>query len=153
MSKLINFTDEPIQIRLINGKIADIPPEKCPLNITDKTPIRRIITLDGDNEAIIYGNAVSISGENGFPPVRQGVYYIVTKTIVNALRKIQRGASDLLIPNKTRSGYYELSFANIITELNEDEATSRFVRETWKNSLPAVEMIKYDNIEQKVSDR
>lgn len=154
MANIHNFCGEPIQTRLLSGKFVDFPVEKCPLTISDKQPMRKIITLlDKENELVLHGNTVSISGENGFPPIRPDTYYIVTKETVNVLRKIQRGASDLLIPIKTRAGYYELHFANTVTELNEDESTSKFVRQTWQNSLPTIEISKYDNIEQHVSDR
>ncbi|MBR3056230.1 hypothetical protein IKG64_02965 [Candidatus Saccharibacteria bacterium] len=154
MATIHNYYGEPIQVRLLNGKFADLPPKKCPLTISEKQPMRRIITLlDDDNELILHGSSVSIAGDNGFPPIRPDVYYIVTKEIVNALRKIGRGAADLLIPVKTKAGYYELRFANIITELSEDDATLRFVRQTLLNSLPQTEVVKYDSLVQEVSQR
>lgn len=149
-----NFSGEPIQVKLLNGKFADIPAEKPPVSISSKQPMRKIITLlDDNNELVIHGNTVTISGEEGFPTIRPDTYYIVTREIVNALRKVGRGASDLLIAIKTSAGFYELYFANIITELSEDGATSQFVHKTWQNSLPDIEKAKYDNIVQVVSDR
>lgn len=148
-----NYCGEPIQVRLINGKFADIPAEPCPLMVNDKRSMRKVVSLAEDAELIIHGNTVSIAGDNGFPPIRPDVYYVVTKEVVNVLRKIGRGAADLLIPVKTKAGYYELHFANIITELSEDDATSRFVHQTWLNSLPQTEVVKYDSLVQEVSQR
>ena len=148
-----NYSGEPIQVRLINGKFADIPAEPCPFTISDKRSMRKVVSLAEDAEFIIHGNTVSIDGDNGFPPIRPDTYYIVAKEVVNVLRKIGRGASDLLIPVKTKSGYYDLHLANTITELSEDDATSRFVHQTWLNSLPQTEVVKYDPFTPPVSDR
>jgi len=153
MSSIHNYSGEPIQVLLLNGKVLDLPEEESPIQITSKTPIKKVISLPGQNEMIVKGNAVSIDGTKGFPPIRPDTYYIVTEEIANALRKIQRGASDLLIATKTKRGYYELAFANVITELNDDRSTNDFVRDTWQNALPQIEKIKYDSVVQVVSDR
>lgn len=153
MAIVKNYYGEPIQVRLLNGKFADIPTEPCPFTISDKRSMRKVVSLAEDAEFIIHGNTVTIAGDNGFPPIRPDVYYVVTKEVVNVLRKIGRGAADLLIPVKTKAGYYELHFANIITELSEDDATSRFVHQTWLNSLSQTEVVKYDSLVQEVSQR
>ena len=153
MAIIKNYCGEPIQVRLLNGKFADIPTEPCPFTISDKRSMRKVVSLAEDAEFIIHGNTVSITGDIGFPPIRPDVYYVVTKEVVNALRKIGRGASDLLIPVKTKSGYYDLHLANTITELTEDDATSRFVHQTWLNSLPQTEVVKYDPFAPPVSER
>jgi len=153
MSSIHNYSGEPIQVLLLNGKVLDLPEEESPIQITSKTPIKKVISLPGQNEMIVKGNAVSIDGTKGFPPIRPDTYYIVTEEIANALRKIQRGASDLLIATKTKRGYYELAFANVITELNDDRSTNDFVRDTWQNALPQIEKIKYDSVVQVVSNR
>ena len=153
MAIIKNYCGEPIQVRLLNGKFADIPAEPCPFTISDKQSMRKVVSLAEDAEFIIHGNTVSITGDVGFPPIRPDTYYIVTKEVVNVLRKIGRGASDLLIPVKTKSGYYDLHLANTITELTEDDATSRFVHQTWLNSLPQTEVVKYDPFAPSVSER
>ncbi|MBQ2660483.1 hypothetical protein IJF93_00145 [Candidatus Saccharibacteria bacterium] len=147
MANIHNFTDGPIQIRLLDGKIADIPQEQCPITIADITPAKSVIPLTANDEQepieiAIIGNKFTLRSEEGFPAPKPHVYYIVDKEIVEVLRKLHRGVSDLLIAEQTSRGYHELRRANMVTELDfDDEATMQTARKTWDNSFGN---LKYD---------
>lgn len=145
MSTIKNFSGEPLQIQLLNGKILDLPAEKCPIKLKSKQPYREIISIDVGTKSfdlVIEGNTIAIEGSSGFPAIKSGVCYIVTDEMANVLRKAHRGTSDLFIPIKTSSGFYTLRRANDITKFDdEDEDTRDFVHETWENVIKA---LKYD---------
>ncbi len=140
-----NFSGEPLQVQLLNGKILDLPVEKCPMTVKSKNPYREIITIGVGSstfDLVVEGNTVAVEGSSGFPAIQAGTCYIVTDEIANVLRKAHRGTSDLLIPVKTSSGFFMLKRANDITKFDdEDQSTQVFIHETWENIIKA---FKYD---------
>ena len=134
-----NYTGEPIQLILLNGKILDIPAEEPPFKVKSKQPFREAITIDvgvEKLELIVEGNAVAIEGEAGFPAMRPGIAYIVTDEMANVLRKALRGTTaDLFIPVKTANGYFKLRRANDITKFEEDWQTQNFTTKVLENNM------------------
>ena len=151
--RIHNFMGHPVQIATEEpGRIIEIQPEPAPFKISNIERIRSIVEIDtgdGRQEAThiaIMRNKVSLQSTNGFPGPREGVLYLVPQAVVEAVRKTNRSTTrDLIVPKQQIGiGPYQLSYANIITELNlDDEGTRNAAYKTWQNSARSVEGYKY----------
>lgn len=150
MAKIVNYSGINVEVACGDGHRIFFSAKKCPLVIIEKRKMATVVHVDEvgfDIEAD--GYTYALSGE-GFPGPKADTLYIVSDEMVQVLRKLGRGASDLLVAEEMPDGTQRLRWANRVSKLHDNPATEVAASKTYMNSL---HFTKYDEFVQGTSDR
>ena len=154
--EIINYTEHPVQVQLSNADaVITIAPTPAPYRVVELIPHQELITLKGittidgePGQTIITYYSARLESEEGFPAPKDGVRYIVEDVVANALRKTNRGVSDILVRPSDVANFVAIPDpedpdggirrANILSYFEDDPDTVRAVVNTWRNRRDAL---------------